>query len=146
MAYVINMYLRILTIENANMYSHAKRTEQILEGSGISVVPPERPRSGRLILQSKPQQEVTRTRRGSEEVVESEDSASEYTEEEGTTGGDEEIDEGEKSLDKSVEIEEIEEESAEKSVEEIEESADKSTEVSFDINNVLAIYATSGAY
>lgn len=137
MVYVIKYVSPYLDhLKNANMYSHAKRTEQILEASGISVVPLERPRSARLNLRSKPQQEVTRARRDSEEVVESEDSASEYVEEEDT--GEEEIDEEEESVDKSVEeIEEIEEEP---------ESADKSAEVSFDINNlVLAIYAIAGA-
>jgi hypothetical protein len=57
------------------------RTEQVLEDSGVSVAPPERRRSSRIItVQQKVQQVSSRKRRGSDES-ESGDLGSEYEQE-----------------------------------------------------------------
>lgn len=56
-------------------------TEKILEGSGASIAPPERPRSARIRAQNKPQQEGLCIHRNSD-IAEYENSGSEYEEEE----------------------------------------------------------------
>ena len=84
-----------------NVYSHCLSTEQVLEDSGISVAPPERRRSGRISLQGKSHQEVSRDRRGSDI---SGDSESEYQEEEESGCVDESEEASEMESDKEVSV------------------------------------------